>query len=337
MNRKTIVGIITVGLTLVSGCSSPRGQADAPAVSKQSTDRENAATLRESSTLATDWRVMLQQPPHDASETEKWKWWREMSRRDPLFEYKMPIRFYGRVVDEIGEPVAGATVNLTWTDASQEGTSARTLLSDARGFFSIEGVHGKDLVVRVAKPGYQHSYIRNNFSFEYASFSDAKYHEPDAARPVPFIVRKNKEAEPLVVHVNQEMELGPGESKFFPIGPKTGVQVERLDKATGGPRGWIARISVPGGGLALATEEFPFEAPETGYVPSIDVTEKTKKPAIWQGDNGTGFFVRTSQGYGRITVRNTPGMAWVYVTSYFNPQAGSRNLEFDPSKVIAPK
>jgi hypothetical protein len=67
----------------------------------------------------------------------------------------------------------------------------------------------------------------------------------------------------------------------------------------------------------------------------MDVTGKTPKPPVWQGDDGSAFFVKTPQGYGRITVRNTVGKAWVYVTSYFNP-SGSRNLEFDPTKAIKP-
>jgi hypothetical protein len=86
--------------------------------------------------------------------------------------------------------------------------------------------------------------------------------------------------------------------------------------------------------VVLTTDEFPFEAPESGYAPSLEITAQTPKPPLWPGDNGAALFVKTATGYGRITVRNTPGMAWVYVSSYFNPKSGSRNLEYDPSKAV---
>lgn len=68
---------------------------------------------------------VVQPPPRTASEAEKWAWWRAMSEKDRFFEYKMPISFYGQVVDESGAPIAGATIRFTWTDLSNEGTSKR--------------------------------------------------------------------------------------------------------------------------------------------------------------------------------------------------------------------
>lgn len=285
---------------------------------------------------AADWRQVLQQPPPGATEAEKWDWWREMGRRDPAFQFKIPIRFYGKVVDERGNPVSGADVNLSWTSATRDGASVKTLTSDAMGLFSLLDAKGGGLLVRVSKSGYTQSLTRNRFSFEYANFSAADYHEPDETRPVLFVLRKDREAEPLIVCQNQEAELAPGQSKAFSIGPNASVLVERLPNVSETPEGWAARVSVPGGGLALATDEFPFEAPEDGYTASVEVTSKTPKPKVWTGDNGTGFFVKTSHGFGRITVRNTPGMSWVYVSSYFNPKPGSRNLEFDPAKTTKP-
>jgi hypothetical protein len=35
----------------------------------------------------------------------KWIWWNEQSARDPQFEWKMPISFYGKVVDESEHPL----------------------------------------------------------------------------------------------------------------------------------------------------------------------------------------------------------------------------------------
>jgi len=276
---------------------------------------------------------IVQPPPPEASEAEKWAWWHAMSEKDPFFEYKMPISFYGQVVDEVGQPVSGATIKLSWTVLSEAGNMNRTVISDVDGLFALEGAVGKRLLIQVSKKGYQQSLAKNRFSFEYAMFADPKYHEPDRAKPVVFVLRKNREAEPLIVRENQEAELMPGQTKSFSIGPNgAAVIIERLADASSGPDGWSARVSVPGGGVALATDEFPFEAPQEGYTSSLDITSTTEKPPVWQGDNGAVLFLKSAVGYGRITVRNTPGMAWVYVTSYFNPKPGSRNLEYDPAK-----
>lgn len=194
---------------------------------------------------------------------------------------------------------------------------------------------GKGLTVQVSKAGYKHYLAKNRFSFEYAMFADPKYLVPERTHPVVFVLRKDREAEPLVVHENQEAELQPGQSKSFALGPSgASVTVERLPDTGQDPRSWSARVSVSGGGVALTTDEFPFEAPESGYVPSLEITNQTQKPPVWSGDNGAALFVKTATGYGRIVVRNTPGMAWIYMSSYFNPKPGSRNLEYDAAKVV---
>ena len=274
-------------------------------------------------------------PPRTTDKEELHHWWLEMSKLDKNFEWKMPINFYGKVVDEEGVPVEGADISFQWTNYSTTGSAEYRTQSDAQGLFQLSGVTGKRLGVSVRKKGYQHYYVGNRFSFEYAAYFEPEWYVPDASHPVIFKMHKNREADPLVVRENQEAELTPGQKKSFPIGPSgTAIVIERLPNVTQGPRGWVARVSVPGGGLAVATEEFPFEAPESGYTSSLEISAQTPKPPVWQGDNGAAFFVKTPQGYGRITVRNTLGTAWVYVTSYFNPKPSSRNLEFDPDKVI---
>lgn len=276
-------------------------------------------------------------PPRTENKEELHQWWLKMSKIDRNFEWKMPIEFYGKVVDEQGMAVEGAEIGFQWNNYSATGSAESNTRSDPNGLFSLKGVTGKSLGVSVKKEGYKRYYNGNQFSFEYAAYFEPQWHVPNASNPVIFKMHKNREADPLVVRENQEAELSPGQKRSFNIGPKgAAVVVERLPNVDNSLKGWAARISVPGGGLVISTAEFPIEAPETGYIETIEVTDKTAKPVVWQGDNGAAFFVKTSQGYGRVTVRNTPGAAWVYVTSYFNPNPNSRNLEFDPAKVIKP-
>ncbi|MCX6937919.1 MAG: carboxypeptidase-like regulatory domain-containing protein [Verrucomicrobia bacterium] len=277
-------------------------------------------------------------PPRTTDKEELNQWWVKMNKLDKNFEWKMPIEFYGKVVDDKDQPIEKTTIRFQWTDLSREGTSEYNTISDSQGLFRLDGVTGKNLGVQVRKEGYKHYFIGTQFSFEYAAYFEDSFHVPDRNNPVIFRLRKNREAEALIFRNNQEAEIAVGQKRSFSIGSSgAAVVIERLpDIPDYGRRGWAARVSVPGGGLVLSTEEFPFEAPENGYAPFIEVTDKTPKPLVWQSDNGAAFFVKTPQGYGRITVRNTQGAAWVYVTSYLNPNPNSRNLEFDPAKVIKP-
>jgi hypothetical protein len=275
-------------------------------------------------------------PPPGASEVEKGEWQKKAIKADRYYEYKVPISFYGLIIDDSGVPIPDAYIELSWSDT--DGGRSRVLKSDAEGLFSLIGVVGKGLSVIPSKKGYDR-YLekgKNQYGFEYGNYSDGKYHMPDAGKPVVFILRKKRVAEYLVVRAKQEAQLEIGKKHTFTIGPRGAVLIiERLpDQGENRLRAWSAKVSVPGGGLVLSTEEFPVEAPESGYCECIEITETTSKPIIWNGDNGAAFFVKTPQGYGRVTVRNSIGQSWVYVASYFNPNPPSRNLEFDPAKVI---
>ena len=45
---------------------------------------------------------------------------------DPQYDWKQPINFYGKVVDENNQPVEGASADFSWTDLSPNGTSKTT-------------------------------------------------------------------------------------------------------------------------------------------------------------------------------------------------------------------
>ncbi len=81
-------------------------------------------------------------------------------------EWRAPIEFYGKVVDENEMPVAEAKIQFSANDLSMEGTSYYQAISDSEGLFSIAGIKGKLLVVRITKEGYYTS-KRDNISFEY--------------------------------------------------------------------------------------------------------------------------------------------------------------------------
>src|SRR6266404_3714259 len=86
---------------------------------------------------------------------------RRRDAEDSTWEWKIPISFYGKAIDERGQPMPGADVHFQWTTLSGKGTSEADTKSDDKGLFSLNNVQGKRLLVRVTKPGYYSSDVRN--------------------------------------------------------------------------------------------------------------------------------------------------------------------------------
>jgi len=121
-----------------------------------------------------------------------------MEKRDSKFEWKMPINFYGKVIDQTGQPVQGAKIRFQWTDMSSAGTTEKFVETDAQGIFSLQNEKGKNLGVYVSKDGYN-AIGHGRGNFEYAAFFEPNYIEPDSSSPVVFHLVKKMTAEPLVV------------------------------------------------------------------------------------------------------------------------------------------
>jgi DDE superfamily endonuclease len=65
----------------------------------------------------------------------RWAKRRRLLKEDPQYEWKTPIEFYGKVLDEHGNPVVGATADISWTDMSLNGSSNTQVTSDGAGLF----------------------------------------------------------------------------------------------------------------------------------------------------------------------------------------------------------
>lgn len=275
----------------------------------------------------------------------KWIWWNEQSARDPEFEWKMPIRFYGKVVDENDRPVAGAMAFFIWTDMSPRGSSTAKSVSDGSGFFSLEGVRGKRLQVRVSKTGY-YSNPNNQFSFEYAAFFEKNYHNPNRKMPIIFRLRKiGKISKDLLVResliginpdgTEQSIDLRTG-GKGFPGDVK--ISITRGNSKGGRRYDWSVDITgVNGAGLIESNDPFMFEAPSEGYLEQYHYQFEASSPD-WQSQLRKKYYVRSEVGkvYASLEIKFMPKYqkgAAVRVRFFVNP-TGSRNLEYQPSKVL---
>ena len=291
-----------------------------------------AATNPAVSRAATN--ITTQEPSRSASTAEWGEWERAMDKQDPYWEYKQPISFYGKVIDDSNQPISGVSIAFSWTDLSQTGASQQNTISDELGNFSLVGATGKSLIVQISKNGYK-LYRSSNYSgFDYSPLSSPeRYYKPDPNNPVVFVMRKNREGEPLIVRSRAEARLDTsGQSKLFPVGNGNEfILIERLPNETTNSHFWDAQITVPDGGLQLTTEEFPYQAPEDGYTNSFVITAGVSIQSMGM-PNGM-FYIKTPNGYGRAMVYYVPNKPWIYVESWFNPNPNSRNLEIDPSKV----
>ena len=180
----------------------------------------------------------------------------------------------------------------------------------------------------VSKQGYRFYYSSNLYSFEYAMFADKNFYEPNPVKPVVFVLRKNRTTEPLV-QLSQDFPISTNEPTIIKMsdGDSTEIRVDLLQNQRGKDGLWSVRISAPGGGVQISTEEFPFEAPETGYEPSVILDSTTPKPQTWPGAyEGGELFVKTVGGYGRLHFQMLASATHFSIFSYYNPN-GSRNLE----------
>lgn len=273
-----------------------------------------------------------------------------MKKVDPSFEWKMPIDFYGKVVDQDNRPLPEASIHFSWNDTSARGTSKAETMSDPKGAFSLIGRRGKALTVSVSKDGYHTNGGRGGRGFEYAAFFESHFHRPDPGNPVTFRLTKKLDREPLIVrHVSEDLSYDAGEYYYDlqlgtvdrEVSAKGALKLtfERSRSPQGTSFDWKVGVEATNAGLQETKDEFGPLAPEDGYTSS------------WQGSSVAGaqpfprscrvrFYIRTADNrYARVDLelvhpneRNIgPNLT---IDSLLNP-SGSRNLEFDASKQLA--
>lgn len=279
----------------------------------------------------------------------KWIWWNEQMERDRNFEWKMPINFYGKVVDQDDRPVEGAKVTLQWTDMSAKGTSQRTIFTDSAGRFQLTGVSGKNLGVnQIFKEGYYPVTKGIQTGFEYAAFFEPTYHEPDVNSPVVFRLRKAGEIPNELLARETMMGIAPtGQPHYIDLQTTRKSSEAQADIAIRITRtapkeqqryDWSASIEgVNGAGLIESDDEFMFEAPQNGYKPAYSYEFAEGSPD-WANNFKRKYYVTAEGGkvYGRLEVEFFPkyqNTAAIAVRFFVNP-TGSRNLEYKPNKVL---
>jgi hypothetical protein len=257
-------------------------------------------------------------------------------------DFEAPINFYGKVVDQYGDPVPSAVVRLGVNNKVSGGRPAQyTRTTDTAGTFSIVGIGGLTLTVEVSKPGYRvnppvYGKTTSSGLFEYGLSSHGP-HQSSKDAPTIFTLYKIGAVEPLVKNGEKNYRMARDGSPLpISLDLQGGHQVilrcwnqELLRTTPQREYDWSFEISVPAGGLIPRKDAFGFEAPADGYVPSDTVTMSTSLGNQWRSFVERSYFLRFDDGtFARAKLdMHAAGDHFVVWESFLNPTSGSRNLE----------
>jgi hypothetical protein len=270
-----------------------------------------------------------------AERERKWAEWmvKEVAKFVP--EQK-PFAFYGKVIDKDNQAVAGASVHLGLRTASAlDGTSNVDTISSENGNFSLAEGAGSHLHVDVWKVGYFTVSSRNQVEFD-----DTTGGGSSKENPVLFFLKKKGEGVDLItsqygvhsdVQVNVPLDGTPVRLNFLNRETSGDGQIEfsnikpdRLKQQKSNE--WSFRMSIPDGGVVEENDEFPFEAPETGYQTTVAFNFKAGE-TNWTDVISRSYYIAfgSPRKYGWLHLDTQ--MYWgTRITYAINPD-GTRNLE----------
>lgn len=277
------------------------------------------------------------------------------------------VRFYGRVIDQNGDPVQGMVISCRVlrretslakivADGKDQIKDDFELTTDQSGNFTVEERSGGSLKFeKFRKEGYIFPSHGVNTLFMFGQLlrnpASSEFHHPDPTNPVIFNMWKKGETEPLIAMgmVLDFLEKEGTNTLYLPLVLKGKAQphpVEDWDiKAkvmVQSRKDWS--FTLEGNedcGLIVTQDIHTNLAPEDGYVPSITVSsdDPDVRPDVnrsikvyYRGRNGKKYaaFRMEFGAYGQRGENNFV----IYLRGLrINPN-GSRNLEFDKSKQI---
>jgi hypothetical protein len=272
---------------------------------------------------------------------------RELSQKDRVkLVFESNIDFYGKVLDQQGDPVERAKIKIAAADGYWENGSDFFEISDTNGLFSIKGIKGAGIYVSVEKSGY-HRTEKSKGRFGYGMKSGENPHDKHD-HPAIFLLQKKGAIEPLFCATHKDR------AEYFQRGQKIALDLKNGQRRSGNASieitsinnrlegqdrdyTWRFIVTVPGGEIIERNDPLQFLAPENGYQ-SQAMIGYDAKAEDWRSRQEKDFFVRFANGtYGRVKLD-----AWsktkngFFFESYVNP-SGSKYLEYDPSKSLSRK
>jgi hypothetical protein len=267
--------------------------------------------------------------------------------------YQTPIEFYGKVVDQHGDPVAAAEIKIMPFDNAFGSSDTQMLLSsDADGRFSVKGLKGLAMGVQVEKTGYL---TLSDLGFERpASARRIEYgldgtggaRFKDSNKPTLFTLHKIGPLEPMA-YVEQKRWSLPvdGSPRHIALDSKEGKGTHQIEfRFTSGwsqiPSGkrygklydWKLEARIPGGGFCMCPSDYAFDAPESGYQETLSIDFPAKLDKQWKSFAFRRRFVKFADGTHariRFCIDGNTDRTPLSMTSWMNLKPGSRNLASD--------
>ncbi|HEV2210255.1 MAG TPA: hypothetical protein VG167_15870 [Verrucomicrobiae bacterium] len=263
----------------------------------------------------------------------------------------VPIDFYGKLEDQFGDPVSGAEVkgSIRVISGVRRGTDWLTTASDADGLFQFHG-KGQDISTLPSKKGYALASLNGGGNYSMLAPKEDRVH-PDPNNPIVIKMWRLQGAEPLLV-IEQHYKL-PYTSepiyfdllvgKVVPGGGDVKLTVNRSPGVISGRNrlAWSVQIEAVGGGVmdSAGLERIIYEAPDTGYQPSMTFIFSTNVPNKWSGGFDQGLFLtsRNDQVYSKVAlsfdINDAPGEPMAVGFRGIANANHSRNWEGDPNSL----
>ena len=267
------------------------------------------------------------------------------------------VRFWGKVVDQDGNPVEAAEITASVTTLRLVKVKGRyqeyallTARSGIDGRFMLEGAEGFSLTIeQLHKDGYvlPSSYqagtrwLGTKYDYRYLSIDgQGKIFTPSMSKPEIFHLWKLNKPEPVVIGGDTSGLNGPRLNLNAP--PEVYRDISMMVKDVGNVEAPLWEVTItaiePSGGVVKAdpSDIFMFMAPESGYSDSIKFRYGPDGSDQGMGDLGIPirFFVRSHGGRWHTAAEYlffSPEQS-VRIRSkmryWLNP-SGSRNLEHD--------
>jgi len=258
------------------------------------------------------------------------------------------ISFYGKVVDQEGNPVVGAVVTgyrayypiIPNLDLSRSAEDVR-LVTDPNGVFSMIDEKVASLTVqKITKSGYE---IQANRTYKLSRGGYKmieKITNPD--KPVIFHAWKKSQAEEQLFIDERRINFDPSGRIYaidlfhFGKGVKSNVRDVRmsckrpLELENGSKFDWVFTIEAIDGGIIESEDSFMYIAPKAGYLSKWKFSMK-KDDHNWVSNITRNFYLksRNDQVFGRMMLTIKPhynNNCRVNAEWSLNPNA-SRNLE----------
>jgi hypothetical protein len=269
-----------------------------------------------------------------------------------LDSYKNSITLYGKVVDQHGEPVPDATVEISVHSSyfNEKSGMDAVLKTDAIGRFSISGFKGSSIGATAMKDGYLRippmSSRTSSVSLSYErGGSGTGDRHADPSNPIVLELLKIDPMEPLI-HIDKRRWKLPidGTPKKIALDSEEGRGAHEIEfrftsdthsrrepgRSVYDSFDWSFEIRIPGGGLASDRSDLEFEAPATGYKESVRYEfPATMQREDWKRVRQGRYFVKFADDtYGRIqfSIDGGSDRSPLYMESWLSAKPGSRNL-----------